>query len=238
MYDIDATSYISPNHSTRHKPLSGVVIHATAGGTRSSLEWLCDPRNRVSSHYVIDPSGQIYQLVADDQSAWHAGKSAWHDLTFEGSVNDATLGIELVNSNSGSDPYETEQINALTWLVEWKARQYAIKRENIVRHLDVAVPKGRKTDPAGFDWDTWLNGLTFGDEDRWNLWGTEFPIYDDQKHWAIPQTWLKIAEKLGTARSIEHYPSPSYSFRAFEHGVVLYRVDTKKTEVIFDFDIG
>lgn len=234
MPDIDAVSYRSPNYTEgRSNGIQILVIHATAGNFKNSVDWLIGPHSEVSTHYVIAEDGRIFQLVHDMDTAWHAGRSKWGSET---SVNDASLGIELVNSNSGYDPYEVAQVDALVWLVEFKAHQYGINIDNIVRHLDVAIPEGRKTDPAGFDWVAFKRRLTLGSsESVWALWGVVFPLYPDTRHFGIPQAWYKAAKKLGEARS-----SPVYNddlvIQVFERGVVLYR--DGKSKVVLDSEIG
>ncbi len=64
------TTFTSPNHSSREgKPITMLVLHATAGSARSALAWLTNPAARVSAHYLIDKRGHIYQLVADRMAA-------------------------------------------------------------------------------------------------------------------------------------------------------------------------
>jgi len=232
-YEINATRYVSPNHSERTKPISIIVVHSTASDTlKSAAEWLCLESSRVSTHYIIDELGGIFQLVKDSDVAWHAGKAKWGSVS---DVNGASLGIELVNDNSGKDVYEAAQIAALTWLVEFKAHQFGIKLENIVRHLDVALPQGRKTDPKGFDWMGFKKHLTLGsDESVWALWGLEFPLYPDTRHFGIPQAWFKSGAKLGEARSHPIYVD-DLVMQIFERGVVLYRAG--KSKVVLDSDI-
>jgi hypothetical protein len=147
----------SPNYSLRGgQSISMIVLHATVGSMRSALAWLTNPAARVSTHYLIDKSGHIYQLVADEYCAWHAGRASWHGQT---AINEISLGIELENANDGRDAYPPEQIDALQQLVEAKVTQYRIAPNMITRHLDVAVPKGRKTDPAGFPWADFIGRL-------------------------------------------------------------------------------
>lgn len=143
------TDYRSPNQSPRTQPIRCLVVHATAGGLVSSLTWLCDPASRVSAHYVIAKTGAIYQLLPDAAVAWHAGRSAWRG---QADVNAFSLGVELENANTGRDPYPPAQLDRLIDLVRVKLRVHAIPIENLVRHRDIAVPRGRKTDPAGLDW--------------------------------------------------------------------------------------
>jgi N-acetylmuramoyl-L-alanine amidase len=152
------TSIRSPNSSPRGAhPITMIVVHATAGSLRSSLAWLTNPAARVSCHYVIDKTGRIFQLVPDDEVAWHAGRCFWKGRT---DINESSLGIELVNANNGRDPYPADQVNALVSLVRDRMARYDIPLDHVVRHLDVAIPRGRKSDPAGFDWPGFLARLS------------------------------------------------------------------------------
>lgn len=165
MTSID-TSRRSPNHSSRGgHPIGMIVMHATGGSAASALNWLCAPASQVSSHVVIDKSGHIYELVPDDLTAWHAGVSQWRGLEVWGtapdgrripSINPVSLGIELENADTGHDPYPEAQLVAAAWLCREKIARYQITRANVARHLDVAIPHGRKSDPAGLDWDAFL----------------------------------------------------------------------------------
>src|SRR6266508_660397 len=89
----------SPNYSVRgNQSISMIVLHATVGSAASALAWLTNPAARVSAHYLIEKSGHTYQLVADEHAAWHAGRASWHGQT---AINECSIGIELVNDNSG-----------------------------------------------------------------------------------------------------------------------------------------
>lgn len=156
MHVIDRDSYSSPNRSSRHgRAISMLVLHATAdSNVKSSLNWLSSPASQVSAHYVIDKIGAIWQLVPDAAAAWHAGKSAWLGLASD-DIQAVSIGIELENRNTGRDPYPEQQVAALTWLARGLIDTYRIAPDMVVRHLDIAIPKGRKTDPRGFPWDLW-----------------------------------------------------------------------------------
>ena len=150
----------SPNHSSRHgHQITMLVIHATAGSARGALAWLTSPLSRVSAHYLITKSGQIYQLVPEDRAAWHAGRASWQGET---AINELSIGIELENANDERDPYPPEQIDALLDLAAEKVEKYHIAPQMVVRHRDIAVPKGRKTDPAGFPWAEFVSRLFRG----------------------------------------------------------------------------
>jgi N-acetyl-anhydromuramyl-L-alanine amidase AmpD len=147
----------SPNYSPRGaQAISMMVLHATAGSARGALAWLTNPAARVSAHYLIEKSGRTYQLVPDECVAWHAGRASWRGQT---AINELSLGIELENANDGRDPYPPEQIEALLELAREKVARYRIAPEMVTRHLDIALPRGRKSDPAGFPWPEFIGRL-------------------------------------------------------------------------------
>jgi N-acetyl-anhydromuramyl-L-alanine amidase AmpD len=141
-----------------------IVFHATVGSAASAIAWLRNPQpkalsKRVSTHYLIDKAGAITQLVVDDLAAWHAGKSAWRGLN-SANIQECSLGVELENANDGKDVYPAVQLASAKELCKSKIAQYNIPRLNVVRHLDIATPAGRKTDPAGFpDWPAFADSL-------------------------------------------------------------------------------
>ena len=102
---------------------------------------------KVSSHFVIDRTGKIYQFVSVYDRAWHAGVSSFKS---QDNCNDFSLGIELIGSDN--TPFEDNQYDALNKLIETLCSSFPkIKKENIVGHSEIAP--GRKTDPGPFfDW--------------------------------------------------------------------------------------
>ncbi|PLS78460.1 MAG: N-acetylmuramoyl-L-alanine amidase [Chloroflexi bacterium] len=130
-----------------------IVMHST-GGVKTGDLWTLSGRDRrhlVSIHYYITKLGEIYQLVQDKDVAWHAGVSFWQG---ENDVNRFSIGIELENLNNGRDTYPQAQIDAALWLVRNKVQEFKIPRSRLVRHAQVALPPGRKSDPRGFPWDS------------------------------------------------------------------------------------
>lgn len=100
----------------------------------------------VSSHFLIRRDGELVQFVPCQSRAWHAGESQWHGRN---RCNDFSIGIEL----EGSDdvPFEEVQYRALERLVEALRNAYPIT--DCVGHQDIALPRGRKTDPGPhFEW--------------------------------------------------------------------------------------
>ncbi len=143
----------SPNQDSRGgKDIDTIVLHHTASNNgKNDLSWLRNPKAQVSAHYLLDRDGKIYQLVGDERRAWHAGTSALHGKPTD--VNARSLGIEIVNDGSGRTPFTSAQYKALGQLVGHLKRKYNVPAKNILGHKDVAIPRGRKSDPASnFDW--------------------------------------------------------------------------------------
>lgn len=137
-----------------------LVIHYTADDFDASLATLTD--KHVSSHYLIPArppvehgKPRIWQLVPEQQLAWHAGISFWRGAT---RINDTSIGIELENRGwqkvagvKRFAPFEAEQIAALIPLAKDIIHSYNILPQNVVAHSDIAPQ--RKDDPGPlFPW--------------------------------------------------------------------------------------
>lgn len=141
----------SPNFNRRIRPddITAITIHSTANSTlQGVIDWFNNPNAQVSAHYTIGKDGTIVQHVLDSDRAWHAGNSVWRGRQ---SCNDFCIGIELVNLNDGLDPYPEEQHQALVALTAYLAHKYNISPDDIMGHVDIALPVGRKSDPKGYD---------------------------------------------------------------------------------------
>jgi N-acetylmuramoyl-L-alanine amidase len=141
----------SPNFNRRRQPddITAIVIHSTANSNlQRVVEWFNNPNAQVSAHYTIGKDGKIVQHVKDSDRAWHAGQSVWKGRN---SVNDYGIGIELVNLNDGQDPYPEAQHRANVALCAYLCHQYNIEVDDIMGHLDICLPPGRKSDPRGYD---------------------------------------------------------------------------------------
>ncbi|OJT37319.1 N-acetylmuramoyl-L-alanine amidase [Serratia plymuthica] len=163
MFSIDYNSYRSVagfGHRVRF-----LVLHYTAQNFADSVQSLTG--KSVSAHYLVpDPEDQTYQaagfsgvrifnLVDEDERAWHAGVSKWGSRN---NLNDTAIGIEIVNlaSGEGEDitfpPFNPQQIAAVTQLAQNILQRYPdITPINVVAHSDIAP--GRKSDPGPqFPW--------------------------------------------------------------------------------------
>lgn len=139
----------SPNFNARknnQKPRF-IVIHYTAMDTcEAAIGRLCTPLHEVSCHYLISGKGMVYQLIKENERAWHAGAGEWKGLE---DLNSHSIGIEL--ANQGNHPYALPQIYSLEAVLRHLMSTWAIPIHNIIGHSDMAI--GRKFDPGyKFDW--------------------------------------------------------------------------------------
>lgn len=153
------------NHRVRY-----LILHYTDSEEPRALRTLLGPN--VSSHYLIprDPNSSnnnnndlptVWQLVDENERAWHAGVSAWEDRN---QLNDTSIGVEIVNagplektvdeigaSNRHWQRYPDAQIDAVIALARDIIRRYDLPPTAILGHSDIAP--SRKIDPGPrFPW--------------------------------------------------------------------------------------
>ena len=134
----------SPNFDARKPRL--VVIHQTEMENAEDALRVLHTQNRqgrVSAHYLIANNGKLYQLVEDNQRAWHAGVGSWQGIS---DINSISIGIEL--DNNGSEPFEERQILSLIRLLDDLCTRFNIPRNAIIGHADLAP--ARKVDPSRY----------------------------------------------------------------------------------------
>ena len=161
----------SPNFSPRpaNAVIDLIVVHSISlppgnfGGQEvqqlftNTLDWNAHPYFRqiegmqVSSHFYIRRNGELWQFVACDQRAWHAGQSHYRGRD---NCNDDSIGIELEGLEG--DAFEPAQYESLADLCAAIAQRYPI--EHVAGHEHIAA--GRKLDPgARFEWKALRNAL-------------------------------------------------------------------------------
>ena len=130
----------SPNFASRQgERIIKIVVHNTDGPLAPSLARLKDPAAQVSAHYVVDRTGQIYQLVDDSNTAWHSGNRL---------VNQQSIGIEVV-AWKAAQRMTTAQEGALIQLCRFVLDAYEVPAASFVPHRSV-----KPTDCPGWVWPT------------------------------------------------------------------------------------
>ena len=143
----------SPNIEPRKdgvKPDILVMHYTEMESAAKACAWLCDPRSKVSCHYLVDETGEIVQMVDEAMRAWHAGASSWQGET---DINSRSIGIEIQNPGLryGYREFPPLQMDAVIALSKDIIVRNTIMPERVLAHSDIAP--GRKVDPGAlFDW--------------------------------------------------------------------------------------
>jgi N-acetylmuramoyl-L-alanine amidase len=127
-----------------------LILHHTAGSLASSYDILQgrNAHHQVGVHYLVtdEPQPRVIRMVPEDREAFHAGHSGWRNLE---SLNQYSIGIEIVNLDGNIHPYPAAQRELVLKLCEdILKRNPGIRPTEVLAHSDIAV--GRKVDPGSF----------------------------------------------------------------------------------------
>lgn len=153
----------SPNfrEGRNGKKIITIVDHITAGLMPGCLNWLCSPAAKASAHYLVTKAGEIYQLVKEGDTAWHAGfvnKPTW-ELYDGTNPNSHTIGIEFECLQGGA--LTEPQYQAGLWLHKQLVTKYNIPvdTKHIIGHYRIDRVN-RPNDPGkDFPWSRLINDL-------------------------------------------------------------------------------
>ena len=119
------------DHMTRgrSRAIDRIVVHftATLASARNNATYFARNEGQgASAHYFVDDiTPEIYQSVAEGDTAWHAGN--WQ-------MNCRAIGIEVV---SAGEDFSATEVEKLGWLVRRLMAKYGIDASGVIRHYDV-----------------------------------------------------------------------------------------------------
>ena len=180
-----------------------LILHYTGmQSAEAAVARLRDKEARVSSHYVVEEDGLVWQLVPEDRRAWHAGVSHWrgHEV-----LNGRSVGIEIVNPGHewGYRPFPALQMASVCDLCLGILARHPIPARNVVGHSDVAPD--RKDDPGElFDWQ----GLARNGVGLWPDDGAE-PVTEAEVEAALRCIGYPIPELATTLRAFQSHWRPA-----------------------------
>ena len=151
---IKTSSNYSPNFNPEKRKANQIkflIFHYTGMSTeKAAIKRLTNIRSEVSSHYLINQTGKIINLVPDLYIAWHAGRSKWKKYE---SLNKNSIGIEITNPGHsfGYKKFPKQQILSLIKLTKFLISKYKINKKNILGHSDIA-PERKKDPGEKFPW--------------------------------------------------------------------------------------
>lgn len=119
------------DHMTRgrSRAIDRIVVHftATLASARNNATYFSRNEGQgASAHYFVDDiTPEIYQSVAEGDTARHAGD--WQ-------MNCRAIGIEVV---SAGEDFSATEVEKLGWLVRKLMAKYGIGASGVIRHYDV-----------------------------------------------------------------------------------------------------
>jgi hypothetical protein len=140
-------------------PIDLIVIHDTEVPVSEAVRIFRDPTRRTSANYIVSAKGQIIQMVAEKDIAWHAGN--WD-------VNTQALGIEhegyaWVPGSFTRAEYQASAHLAASICSRWGV---PIDRAHVIGHDQVPDPnhpglfggESHRTDPGPYwDWGYYMS---------------------------------------------------------------------------------
>lgn len=146
------------------RKIDTIVLHYSSGINVDSSRWE-DPwldmaifkRLHVSAHYLLDRAGTIYQLVPEQDIAFHAGGSIMPAPDNRRNVNAFSIGIEMIaTADSGYSEAEYAALGRLISGIESRYPiRYIVGHDQIsgARAVGMGLRKDVKIDPGPkFDW--------------------------------------------------------------------------------------
>lgn len=153
----------SPNYSKGRqgkKPIA-IVNHITAGLMPGCLSWLRNPKAKVSAHYLVTKKGEIYQLVADDDTAYANGNVRKPNWSLYDGTNPNGYTLSIEHEGLAGDSLSEEQYQATLWLHRLLVERYQIpvNSDHIIGHCRIDSVVKANCPGWGFPWARLFNDL-------------------------------------------------------------------------------
>jgi N-acetylmuramoyl-L-alanine amidase len=132
--------------------IRNIILHSSDGRKGGDLATLTG--EDVSAHWYVTRAGEIFHLVNDEDTAFHAGKVTKPRFF----SNAATVGIEQEHfdpdpqaGRPNNEDWPETQIETVAELVAFLLQEHSLNSpDDIKTHAEVAAPAGRKQDPFGY----------------------------------------------------------------------------------------
>ena len=128
------------------KRIKYIVIHyfGSLGTAQAVANYFANAYRGASTHYSLDEGENIYQIVKDEDIAWHCGTSGTY--YHPDCRNSNSIGIEVrphkVNAKSklASDTdwyFKPEIVDRLVEFTKYLMKKYNVPADRVIRHYDV-----------------------------------------------------------------------------------------------------
>ena len=154
-----------------------IVIHYFGGlATAENLaKYWARTYAGASAHYAVGHGGEIFQIVEDDDVAWHCGAKSYKHAECR---NTNSIGIEMAvkkkstatQNATDKDWYFTDEtVAATTELTRMLMKKYNIPADRVIRHYDVTgkiCPNPYVYNVFEATWQKFKAALTAQEEDQ------------------------------------------------------------------------
>lgn len=179
------TEYTTTNMSSRQGWVPDMICcHQTSGAAKSAINWFRNPTSKVSAHFLVDKSGNIFNFVPIEKMAWANGSNATDETLpyhFSKSTSEIvrerktnanfyTVSIEFENDDTGilTEP----QYNAGLWLIthirsELKniyGLDFQADREHIIGHSEINPTQKADCPGKDFPFERFIKDLNSKEE--------------------------------------------------------------------------
>lgn len=141
---------------------AGIVLHSTEGS--NSIGWLQGASaihgEPASADFLVDRAGNIFQITPLLHFAYHVGVGSWRNLNnLLGRLNQMLVGIEMESQWRDGPRYTDLQLISTAALVRRLWEYHRLDVLSLLRHGDIALPFGRRSDPVAFPASTFTHEL-------------------------------------------------------------------------------
>jgi N-acetyl-anhydromuramyl-L-alanine amidase AmpD len=147
----------------------GIVLHTAVGGLDGTVGWFAHPDSGVSAHFVVGLDGRLVNVVAEEDTARHAGRrrdASARFLPADVDPNQVTIGIEFADDH---DPLGVPRPDAqytagaeLLWALSLRW-SIPLDRDHVVGHREIDASQSC---PGNLDIDRLLSEATALDAQR------------------------------------------------------------------------
>ena len=215
---------------TQSRP-AGIVFHTSesdqapfeAGQNRAlrriGEDLLQFVRGKRGYHFVIDRFGRVYRIVAETDTANHAGHSIWADArAVYVDLNASFLGVAFEARTQADHPITTAQAHSGALLTEMLRDRYGLPPGNCVTHAQVSVNPGNMRIGWHTDWGSGFPFDQMGLPDNYSQSNPGFLLFGfeyDRNYVAAtsPVMWESLAAaeySLRDAAAERHLTLPQY----------------------------
>ena len=158
----------SPNFNDRGATIDTIVLHNTVYSFSSAINTFKNTSSKTSAHYVISRTGEIVQMVKDEDRAWHAKD-----------YNSRSIGIEHEATKTRRG-FTDEMEKASIALIKYLMHKHNVGIDRVIPHRHDWNGTNVKTDCPNLVWPTERNfddwkeeNLRDGNETRSGNGGTD-----------------------------------------------------------------